>query len=588
MKPLPSLCAVLAVGIALQPALAEPASPNTAAPAQQTISPNYKPVPPVTYTSTLGSTYVPIDSWIYPALDRLQALGYLDTAFLGIRPWTRLSIVHMLEQTSNSIDEGADTSGNQEARSIYLAVRKELQPDIEGPTGAHDIHVEFESAYTRALGISGTPLHDSFHLGQSIINDYGRPYEQGFNNVTGASARAEAGRFTLYFRGEYQHAPSAAGYNPLLVSELSALDYVPLASNPNQATIPGGPIASANYFRILEANLSYHLLGHEISFGKSDHWMGPDQGGSFAWSNNAQNIYAFQIDRVEPLHVPLLSDLLGPFRYDFFVGSLKGHTDPNAPWEHTEKINFKPTKNLEMGFERTVIWGGKDHVPITLHSFLKSFFSFQNVSGAEKFSRNDPGARFSTFDFSYRLPFLRNWLTLYTDSLAHDDVTPVSAPRRAGIAPGIYLSHVPGVPKLDFRVEAASTDPDHVRSQRGAFLYAEGVQLQGYTNAGNIFGHWIGRESKGGQAWLTYHLSPDEQFQFQYRNAKAAKDFIAGGTTQNDFQFNVIKRVMTDYEVRGWVQYERWKAPIYKPGAQSDTSIAVQLTWFPKDKRKDF
>src|ERR1039458_6914322 len=32
--------------------------------------------------------YVPMDSWVYPALDRLHGLGYLDTAFLGLRSWT--------------------------------------------------------------------------------------------------------------------------------------------------------------------------------------------------------------------------------------------------------------------------------------------------------------------------------------------------------------------------------------------------------------------------------------------------------------------------------------------------------------------
>lgn len=33
-------------------------------------------------TGSEGSTYVPVDSWIYPALDRLHGLGYVDTAFL--------------------------------------------------------------------------------------------------------------------------------------------------------------------------------------------------------------------------------------------------------------------------------------------------------------------------------------------------------------------------------------------------------------------------------------------------------------------------------------------------------------------------
>src|SRR6266568_1089682 len=36
-----------------------------------------------------GSAYVPLDSWIYPALDRLAALGVIDSGFGGMRPWTR-------------------------------------------------------------------------------------------------------------------------------------------------------------------------------------------------------------------------------------------------------------------------------------------------------------------------------------------------------------------------------------------------------------------------------------------------------------------------------------------------------------------
>jgi hypothetical protein len=191
--------------------------------------------------------------------------------------------------------------------------------------------------------------------------------------------------------------------------------------------------------------------------------------------------------------------------------------------------------------------------------------------------------RFGTFDFSYRLPFVRNWLTLYSDSLVHDDVSPISAPRRAGIRPGLYLSHVPGLPALDLRVEAASTDPPTSRSNGGQFLYAEQIQKQGYTNKGFIMGDWIGRESKGGQAWLTNHLSPSEQLQLSYRNAKAAKDFIPGGTTQNLVQFSAVKRIHQDFELRGWLQYERWQAPIYKTGNQDDFTTSVQITWYPRD-----
>jgi hypothetical protein len=442
-------------------------------------------------------------------------------------------------------------------------------------------------------GISGTPLRDSFHLGQSIVDDYGRPYEAGFNNYTGFSARAEAGRFSLYYRGEYQRAPGAAGYSQALTTFLSEdVDDIPIVTNPHQDTIPEGPIAASNFARIMEATLSYHLLGNEISFGKNDHWLGPDQGASMLWSNNAEDIYDFQIDRTTPLRIPLLSRLTGPLRYDFFVGSLKGHTDPEDPWVHVEKISFKPTRNLELGFDRMVIWGGKGHEPITLHTFLKSFFSFQNVTVAEKDSAADPGARFGTFDFNYRLPFLRNWVTLYSDSLVHDDVSPISAPRRSGIHPGIYLAQFPYAHKLDLRVEGGYTEPVSHSSPStpgfpttpinlGQFLYWENIQKQGPTNKGSLVGDWVGRQGKGYQSWLTYHLSPREEIQLAYRNAKVADQFIAGGTTQNDIQGEVRKRISRDIEAQGWVQYERWQAPIYKSGAQSDTTVSVQVTWFP-------
>ena len=511
-----------------------------------------------------------MDSWIYQAVDRLHALGEMDAAYAGMRPWTRLSVLHMLQRGSDSINE---TAADSEPCRIAQALGQELKPDTKS--------LQLAGVYSRAGAIAGMPLRDSYHLGQTLVNDYGRPYQQGFNNVSGLSMRAQNRRFAFFLRGELQHAPAAAGYSPSLAALLSQNDGISFAIHTRQDTIPLGPIASVTHVRLLQANLSWLVGNHEISFGKSDHWLGPAKGGSFAWSNNAENIYAFQIDRVEPLHIPLLSRYTGPFRYQFFVGSLQGHRDPNAPWVHTEKLSFKPTANLEFGFSRTVIWGGKSHVPITFGSFLNSFFSVQDVSAAKKVSRNDPGARFGTFDFSYRLPYLRDWVTLYADSLAHDDVSPISAPRRAAIRPGVYLSHFPKLHAFDLRVEAADTDPPTGRSNRGDFLYWEQVQKQGYTNKGVIMGDWIGRESKGGEAWLTWHLSPNEQVQVSYRRAKAAKDFIPGGTTQNDFNLSSMKRIGSHYEVQTFIQSEHWKAPVFDRRPHAPVLGSAQITWSP-------
>src|SRR5205085_7301394 len=43
----------------------------------------------------LSSTYIELDSWIFPAVERLAALGVIDSTFAGIRPWTRMAVYAM-------------------------------------------------------------------------------------------------------------------------------------------------------------------------------------------------------------------------------------------------------------------------------------------------------------------------------------------------------------------------------------------------------------------------------------------------------------------------------------------------------------
>ena len=564
------------------PDIATPDRPFTAMPAYGgAAAPNAR-----LREEALGSAYIPVDSWIYPAMMRLYSMGYLDSMYLSMRPYTRQSALHILQRSENDIL----SSDNEDAQSIFATLLNELSDEgvtKQGFTTAHRGTVYgLHSAYTRVMGVGGSILQDSFHLGQTYFNDYGRPHEPGFNNYTGFSGLAERGRFSFYVRAEYQHAPGSTGYPLSLGSQLALQTEITPYAPPNypDATIPTPIIAAQNPFRIVEANLSGYLAGHEISIGKSDAWLGPGMGGAMAWSNNAENIYSFRINRVEPLTIPLISKLLGPVRYDFFYGSLKGHTAPNHPYVHSEMFSFAPTSNFQFAFQRTIVFGGAGHQPVTLHTFLKGFFSVNDTTPGLKFSRDDPGARFSDFSFSYRLPFVRKYLTLYTDSETHDDVTPPSAPRRAGYRPGIYLSHFPGASRLDLRVEAANTDCVTRACNNGDNEYTETIHKQAYTNKGNILGDWIGREGKGGQAFLTYHLSGNEWVQLEYLHKKTAKDFVSGGVTQNQFRVEVVKRLRPDIELNAWYQREVWKAPIYKPGSQGNNTFNFQLTVFPRLK----
>jgi hypothetical protein len=517
-------------------------------------------------SSDYGLVYVPLDSWVYPAFERLFSLGYADSAYLGMRPWTRTSCLQILQETYPKLQ---DAPQDQEAWNIFVALAKEFGEN----TGPSTPRAEVADVYTRSMYIKGPPINDSFHFGQTLINDNGRPYQQGFMNLDGFTGRAEGYHFALDVRGEYQHAPGRAAYPGSVQQVIAQVDSTPL--------LPAEPVPQTNVFRLINANFATAVASHEFSVGKAEDWWGPTQSGSMALSNNAEPVYALRINRVVPLRIPGVSEVLGPFRYEGLLGSLKGHRYPNAPWVHAEKFSFKPTRNVEFGFSRIVIFAGEGHVPLTFGSFWNSFSSFSNVSVAQKESRNDPGFRSSSFDFTWRLPWVEKWLTLYSDSIVHDDVSPLAAPRRAAVNPGIYLSQIPKLPHFDLRAEAVSTDPV-ASSQGGQFLYYEYEYKDGYTNKGNMLGSWMGREGKGGQVWLTDWLSPKEYIQLGYRNAKVSKAFIPQGTTQNDFNIKAVLRLKDNLELNAFGQAEFWKVPVLASGPQHDFTGSIQLTYFPK------
>ncbi len=102
-----------------------PSQNAQAAPQAPQFPPNYKPALPMRSAADQGSTYIPMDSWMYPALDRLSSMGFLDTAFFGLRPWTRLSVARMLEASADKVND----SGDENAQQIFLALQKEVGPD---------------------------------------------------------------------------------------------------------------------------------------------------------------------------------------------------------------------------------------------------------------------------------------------------------------------------------------------------------------------------------------------------------------------------------------------------------------------------
>src|SRR5271163_4157606 len=89
---------------------------------------------PARRAAPTGSPYVELDSWIYPAIERLAALGYIRMAYLGQRPWTRIECAHLVEEASDRVAfAGEGNSG--EAAKLYYALEAEFANDLETAAG---------------------------------------------------------------------------------------------------------------------------------------------------------------------------------------------------------------------------------------------------------------------------------------------------------------------------------------------------------------------------------------------------------------------------------------------------------------------
>lgn len=538
----------------------------------------FKPSPKdgVAGTPNRASVYVPLDSWVYAAFDRLISLGYVQSSMVGLRPWTRRECQRLLEEIPEDVT-GQDVAADALVDGLRSEFADREQPGVQG------LSAEVESVYLRTTGISGQPLTDDLNFGGTVVNDYGRPYQEGFNAVAGTSARAEVGPLAFYVRVEYQHSPWAP---PLPDSARAA---VRDGIAPSLPLPPPLPTLQTDRLHLLDSYVAWNFSHWQLSFGKQSLWWGPGQNGAMSISNNVDPINMVRFTRVEPFMLPWIFKYLGPLRAELFVGRLDGHhfveaISPqitgdyvhelsNQPFISGQKLSLKPTPNLEIGVSRTGVFGGPDF-PITLGRLKDVLFGTNGNS-----STGDPGDRRTGFNFSYRVPGLRKWLTLYADSMSEDEFNPIAYPRRSAMNPGIYLPQLPKLPHMDFRAEAAYTDlPGLIPKQ---YYYWNLRYLNGYTNSGHVIGDWVGRQGKALQFSSNYWFSAKNKIEVTYRKLGVSPDSGRRGTQQS-------VKVAADWSLSptlvasGSVQREKWNFPVIAATAQTNTAISFQLTYTPK------
>jgi hypothetical protein len=533
-----------------------------------------------TRTKDKASTFIPLDSWIYPSLDRLAAMGYMPSNTTIVRPLTRLECARLLAVAHVHIEEADVTTEQMIAALDTEFVRETAIIDGDGNRDA-----EIDSTYARFTEISGTPLRDGFHFAQSLVNDYGRPYGEGPNSIAGFSGRAADGPFALYVSAEYQYASPIPKYN---LAAQQAL----LSSDPQPGTLPYGwnlRFGTANRIRPLEAYAALNLHNWQLSFGQQALWWGADRSTSLMLSNNAAPMPMLRLTRVKPLNWPFF----GPVHFDVFmarqggihyVGLGEGFalfgspsqalTPPPYIWGVSATAKF--TRNFEFGAAHTTIFSGYGR-PLTFGTFFHSFSQNGNTQPL------DPGKRVTEFNLSYRVPFFAKSFSVYTEMMAWDNPFQGKFVARYAMDPGIYFPELPKIKNLDLRVEGVYTDlPKQVFQ---GYFYSNPHYPQGYTNYGQILGSWVGREGVGGQASSTYWFSPRKKVTLTYRKMVSDRSLFGGGSA-GDLAGSVSWTIHDTVEFSAVGQFERWGFPLLGAGPRTNFTGSFEVRLYPKSRAR--
>ena len=531
---------------------------------------------------TIGSTNVPMDSWIYPALERLAAMGFIPGQSTAIRPWTRQECRRQLRLAENLADQKDLFSPG------LIAEARRLMPDLHAELESEPDYyasLSLESVYARFGTIAGPALQDSFHFGQTWWNDFGRPLGRGGSAIAGFSFRSHYGRLFFYDRQELQHDPGNPAESAATNQLINKLDQIQPDSDPHIQPVP----ARAAFDRqgAMELYGGVAFAGNSLSIGKQELYWGPTITGPLAFSSNAEPTYNLRFVSTRPHPFPFFSSL-GTYRFDLVLGKLSGHNYPARPWYNGQKADFNFGDNLEISFTRWSIFWGVGH-PITFHSFKDNIFSFNSTGGGAGGGggslgygdREDPGDRKSNFDFTYRLPFLRRAVTLYADAYSDDDPSPIAAPRRAVWNPGIYFARLPFLPHMDLRVEAASSEGLAI-DFGGQHFFINNQYLDGNTNKGLLLGNAVGRDGRAIEGRAGYWFSARTRVEAGYRQNKGGTLFLPGGSTITDGFVNASYAINRHWQAQLFSQYERFLIPSYMSGAQHNASGWLQLTWNPE------
>jgi hypothetical protein len=429
-----------------------------------------------------SSVNVPLDSWVYPALEKLEAYGLVDSAMSGTKPFSRLEVARMVGEAMEKWQEAEPKkkiSGFAEKELIpsllerfKIEFKRELvergfmeggkTPTFLKPVDEIVLRYEYQShnPIVRPQFPGSNPPNQSLY---PINNNDGIVYQKGSNFTGGIRGEARLWEHISFY------------YEPIFKA---------LGDENSQVGLEKG------YMKAEALNL-------ELEVGRDPLWWGPGYTGALILSNNARPFDMIKLSAPQPYSIPLI----GLFKFNTFLTKLDyglerqllSSTIPH-PYLWGTRLDFKPHPLLELGLSRIVMFGGEGREALGFGGYLKTLFS---RTTEVKEGQNQQFAA----DFAFRVPNFDRILPIFRSLKVYgewmmDDTT------QWGYLAGLLLHDILLTGRMDLRLEYVDTSWHKVPTALDTHAEFPPIfhdRLFGYYNGGNVRGYF---------ARIEVHLSP--------------------------------------------------------------------------------
>jgi hypothetical protein len=414
------------------------------------------------------SPNIPLDSYIYIYLAKLDGLGYLRDMLPDTKPYTRMRAAQWVRQM---LEHAAAVSVPDYAQTMLDRLRREFERELTALERDEPASGIYHAAVT-----AEAVCYDGPTLTQHRTSSTYQPL-----NINNNGYRlAEDGNGILTFHAEGT------------VNDRLAFGLTPRFSYDGQED--GSADLTSGYIQTRLGNLG-------IQLGKDAMWWGPGERGSLPLTNNAAPRTALKLSNLEPIEFQGWLRFLGRMDGTFFYSELGERQDVPNPSFVGFRATVNPWSNFTLGASLNSIVGGEGH-QLSGSDYLDFLIGKNADSSAEERWDSIAG-----FDFRWRIPRLHG-VQLYGQLYGEDQAGMFPPlPCRNAYLLGVALPRLTADGRWDMVLEKGWTSES---------WYQHWLYTDGYTYKGDILGDAMGYNADRCYLKLSRYLSDGSRLAFNF------------------------------------------------------------------------